>query len=332
MKKIAFISTGGTISMKADESGLAVPQAGGKELIDSLEDIKDEFIIDNFEFINIPSAHMSVANLIQLRTLVIDINDKGYDGIVITHGTDTMEETAYFLDLTTDLDIPIVLTGSQRNLSAISSDVALNIIDSIRVAADNTAGEMGVLIVFASEIIPARDATKTHRTRVDSFKALEFGPLGTVDNKRVLWFRKPMIKEFYGLGEIENIEVDIVTSYLGADSRNIRNSIRDKVSGIVLQSLGAGHIPEAMLEGIEEAIEASIPVVLTSRTLRGRFLIDTYGFKGSEKYLRNLGVIFGEDLTSQKIRIKLMVLLSLGYDYEKIKYEFEKNYYIPDRS
>lgn len=328
MKKIAFISTGGTISMQADKSGLAVPKAGGRELVDSLENIKDEFTIDNFEFINIPSAHMSVANLIQLRDLVIDINDKAYDGIVITHGTDTMEETAYFLDLTTDLNIPVVLTGSQRNLSAISSDVALNITDSIRVAADSAAREMGVLIVFASEIIPAREATKTHRTRVDTFKALEFGALGTVDNNRVLWFRKPMIRDYYGLGIIENIKVDIVTSFLGADSRNIRHSIDDKVNGIVLESLGAGHIPEAMLEGIEEAIGASIPVVLTSRTIKGRFLIDTYGFKGSEKYLRNIGVVFGEDLTSQKVRIKLMVLLSLGYDYEKIKYEFEKNYYI----
>lgn len=328
MKRIAFISTGGTIAMQTDEYGLAVPTAGGKELIDSLTEIKNEFIIEDFDFINIPSAHMSIDNLIQLRKLVIDVNDKGYDGIVITHGTDTMEETAYFLDLTTDLDIPIVLTGAQRNLSAVSSDVVLNMIDSIRVAADDTADKMGVLIVFSSEIIPAREATKTHRSRVDTFKALEFGPLGTVDNNRVLWFRKPVIKESYGLGELENIEVDIVTSYLGANSRNIRNSISDKVNGIVLQALGAGHIPEPMLDGIEEAVEASIPVVLTSRTLRGRFLIDTYGFKGSEKYLRNIGVIFGEDLTTQKIRIKLMVLLSLGYNYDKIKYEFEKNYYI----
>ena len=100
---------------------------------------------------------MTIEDLLGLRKLVIDVSKKGYDGIVITHGTDTMEETAYFLDLTTDLDIPIILTGSQRNLSAISSDVAINIIDSIRVAADEMAAKMGVLIVFASEIIPARE-------------------------------------------------------------------------------------------------------------------------------------------------------------------------------
>lgn len=328
MRKIAFISTGGTISMQSDESGLAVPKAGGKELIDSLKEIRNEFIVEDYEFINIPSAHMSIGNLIQLRKLVLDINDRGYDGIVITHGTDTMEETAYFLDLTTDLNIPVVLTGSQRNLSAVSSDVALNIMDSIRVAADNRASEMGVLIVFSSEVVPAREATKVHRTRVDTFKSMEFGPIGTIENNKVLWFRKPIIREYYGLGRIENIKVDVVMSYLGVDSRNIRNSIRDKVDGIVLQAMGAGHIPEPMLEGIKEAIKCPIPVVLTSRTLKGRFLTGTYGFKGSEKYLRNLGVVFGEDLTTQKIRIKLMVLLSLGYDYKKIKFEFEKNYYM----
>ena len=313
--------------MEANEFGLAIPKAGAKELIESLPNMGD-IRVDDIEFKNIPSAHMSIDNLVELRKLVMEVSSKDYDGIVITHGTDTMEETAYFLDLTVDLTIPVILTGSQRNLSAISPDVVLNISDSVRVAADNKAVEMGVLIVFASEIITAREATKTHRTRVDSFKSVEFGPIGTVDNNRVLWFRKPMIRETYGLGNIENIEVDIVSSYLGSDSRNMRNSIKDKVNGIILQSLGAGHIPEPMLDGIKEAIDSNIPVVLTSRTLKGRFLTDTYGFKGSERYIRDLGVIFGEDLTSQKVRIKLMVLLSLGYSYEKIKQEFEKNYYI----
>lgn len=327
MKKIALISTGGTIAMEVNEFGLATPKAGAKELIESLPNMGD-IKVDDIEFKNIPSAHMSIENLVELRKLVIEVSKKDYDGIVITHGTDTMEETAYFLDLTIDITIPVVLTGSQRNLSALSPDVVLNISDSVRVAADNKASEMGVLIVFASEILTGREATKTHRTRVDSFKSVEFGPIGTVDNDRVLWFRKPMIRETYGLGNIENIEVDIVSSYLGSDSRNMRNSIKDKVNGIILQALGAGHIPEPMLEGIQEAIDSGIPVVLTSRTLRGRFLTDTYGFKGSERYLRDMGVIFGEDLTSQKVRIKLMVLLSLGYSNEKIKYEFEKNYYI----
>ncbi len=328
MKKVALISTGGTIAMKKDKTGLAVPQAGGKELIDSLPDIRSEISVEDVEFKNIPSAHMNLKDLVDLRKLVMDVSNREYDGIVITHGTDTMEETAYFLDLTLDIDIPVVLTGSQRNLSAISSDVAVNIVDAVRVAADDKSAEMGVLIVFASEIVTAREAIKTHRSRVDTFKSIEFGPIGTVDNNRVIWFRKPLINEKYGLGDMNGLSVDIIPSYLGSDSRIIRNSINDNVDGIILQALGAGHIPEGMLDGISEAIDASIPVVLTSRPLKGRFFTDTYGFKGAEKYLRNLGVIFGEDLPSQKVRIKLLVLLSLGYDYERIKYEFEKNFYM----
>lgn len=329
MRKVAFISTGGTIAMSKGDNEGAVPTAGAKELLDLIDGIRDKIQIDEFEFINIPSAHMGFEELVKMKELIEEqILPKDYDGIVITHGTDTMEETAYFLDLTIDTDIPIIVTGSQRNLSAVSSDVARNLLDSLMVAADENAKNRGTMIVFSSEIITAREALKTHRTRLDTFKSIEFGPIGTVDNDRVLWFRDATISEVYGLGNIKDIDVNIIPAYLGADSRTFYNDIEDNISGIVLQSLGAGHIPEKMLPGIEKAIENNIPVVLTSRTLYGRFFTNTYGFKGSESYLRKIGVIFGEDLTSQKVRIKLFVLLSLGYSMEEIKREFEKNYYI----
>ncbi|GAJ02137.1 unnamed protein product, partial [marine sediment metagenome] len=131
----------------------------------------------------------------------------------------------------------------------------------------------------------------------------------------------------YEFDHFSKMKVDIIPSYLGANSRMLHNSVKDGVDGIVLQSLGAGHIPESMLDGIEGAISASIPVVLSSRTMKGRFLTDTYGFIGAEKYLRNIGVIFGEDLTSQKVRMKLLVLLSTERSFEEIRHEFEKNYY-----
>lgn len=328
MKRIAFISTGGTIAMEVNEEGFANPSIGAKGLLSSLEELKKEIIIEEIDFKNIPSAHMTFTDLMLLRKTILDVIKEGFDGVVITHGTDTMEETAYFLDLTVNNNIPIILTGSQRNFSDVSSDAVRNIIDAIRVAADDKAGEMGVLIVFSSEIVTAREAIKTHRARLDTFKSFEFGPIGTVDNKRVNWVKKPLILEQYGVGDIENIKVDIIPCSLGTDSRTIRNSINDKVNGIVLQCLGAGHVPEQMLDGVEEAIREGIPVVLTSRVLKGRFFTDTYGFRGSEKYLREIGVIFGEDLPSQKVRIKLMVLLSLGYKYQDLKYEFEKNHYL----
>ena len=330
MKKIALVSTGGTIAMKSNEAGLAVPTAGAKELIGLIgitKFIKNEIILEDIEFKNIPSAHMTLEDLVMLRDLVVKLSHSGYDGIVITHGTDTIEETAYFLDLTINLNVPVVLTGSQRNISALSSDMELNIVDSVLTATDKGALDKGVLIVFASEIITAREATKTHRTRTDTFKSMEFGPVGTVDNNRVIWTRKPLIRDTYEFDNFGKMEVDIIPSYLGANSRMFYNSLEDGVDGIVLQGLGAGHIPESMIDGIKKAISASIPVVLSSRTMKGRFLTNTYGFVGSEKYLRNIGVIFGEDLSSQKVRMKLLVLLSTKHSCEEIRYEFEKNYY-----
>ena len=327
MKKIALVSTGGTIAMQNDETGFAVPKTGAKELIGLIKSVKNGIILEGIEFKNIPSAHMTLEDLVLLRNLVIKLSHSGYDGIVITHGTDTMEETAYFLDLTIDLNVPVILTGSQRNISTLSSDIQLNIADSVLTAADKGALDKGVLIVFASEIITAREATKTHRTSVDTFKSMDFGPIGTIDNNRIIWVRKPLIRDVYKFVNFSKTEVDIIPSYLGANSRMLYNSIKDRVDGIVLQCLGAGHIPKTMIDGIEKAINASIPIVLSSRTMKGRFLTDTYGFIGSEKHLREIGVIFGEDLTSQKVRMKLLVLLSTEHSYEEIRYEFEKNYY-----
>lgn len=325
MKRIALISTGGTISMEVNQAGLATPTAGARELLNTISQMKDIQVIDK-EFKKIPSAHITIADLLKLKNL-IEVTQKDYDGIVITHGTDTMEETAYFLDMTLDMKVPVVLTGSQRNLSAISSDAQINILDAILVAADSRATEMGVLIAFGSEVVTAREATKVHRTKLETFKSLEFGPIATIDNRKVLWFRKPLIKDHYELGEISDKVVDIITCYLGADSRNFYNSINDNVNGIILQSLGAGHVPEPVLDGINEAIKYSIPVILTSRPYMGRFLVDTYGFKGAEKYLKDIGVIFGGDLSSQKARLKLMVLLSNGYNHQQLKEAFEKDFY-----
>ncbi len=326
MKKVAVISTGGTISMKSDIKGLAVPALGAKELIETLPEISKHIEVTDISFKNIPSAHITFEDLLELRSLIIGLKDKGFNGVVITHGTDTMEETAYFLDLTVNADISIVLTGAQRNPSSISSDVQLNLMDSILVAADDKTSEMGTVIVFSSEIIPAREATKFHRSRVDTFKSLEFGPVGTINNNKVLWFREPLIKDTYGIGKLLNA-VDIIPCYLGSDSRMIENSVDYGVDGIILQSLGGGHVPKAMLAGVKRAIDKGIPVVLTSRVPVGRLLAGTYGFEGAEIHLKSMGMIFGGDLTAIKARLKLYVLLSLGFDHDKIRYEFEKDFY-----
>lgn len=312
--------------MKADERGLASPSLTGEDLISYIPSLEDRVSIKTFSFRNIPSSYLTLDDLVELRAYIIGLREKGFDGVVITHGTDTMEETAYFLDITMPPGISIVLTGAQRNASLLSTDGPVNLMDAILVASNDRTKEMGAVIVFASDVVAAREATKYHRTRVDTFKSLEFGPLGAVNNDRVLWFRKPLVRDTYEMGDMRR-RVDIVTSYLGADSRPIHSSLENGVDGIVIEALGAGHLPPAMIDGIERAAGNGVPVVLTSRVPVGRLLTGTYGYRGGEKHLRSIGVIFGEDLTAWKARIKLLVLLSAALPLDKIRHEFEKRFY-----
>ena len=327
MKRILLISTGGTIAMKKDETGLAVPTADGEMLLEEIGLTDTEIQVETLDFKNLPSFHLSLKDLEELRKSVIQAESDGCDGVVITHGTDTMEETAYYLDLTLEKRIPVVVTGAQRNLSSVSSDVQLNLMDAFITAADDETVHQGVVIVFSSEIVTAREATKVHRTRNDTFKSPEFGPVGTIDNQRVNWWRRPFYQESYPGAQISGLRVDILSSWLGAGDELIQFCLEKKVDGMVIQGLGAGHLPISMLPGVQKAIESGIPVVLSSRAFMGRFLTDTYGVEGGEKHLRRMGVIFGEELTPHKARMKLLVLLASGYGYDQIRTAFEKRMY-----
>ncbi|MGI6704606.1 MAG: asparaginase [Clostridia bacterium] len=326
IKKIAVVTTGGTIAMKADHTGLAKPSLSGGDLVAAIPSLRDRVAIDVSAFTNVPSSYLTMDDLIGLKSYVEKLEGDGYAGVVITHGTDTMEETAYFLDLTVRSKAAVVLTGAQRNPSLISSDGPVNLMDAILTAADDGTPEMGTVIVFASEVSAAREATKFHRTRVDTFKSLEFGPLGVVNNDRVIWYRRPVERTVYSISSADK-RVDIINSYTGADSSMIYSSMEKGADGIIIEALGAGHVPPAMMEGIKKAVEKGVPVVLTSRVPLGRLLTGTYGFEGGERHLRSLGVIFGEDLSAWKARIKLIVLLAAGLTHEQIKYEFENRLY-----
>jgi L-asparaginase len=312
--------------MKANHTGLVNPVLDGKELMAAIPSLKDRAAVEVFSFRNVPSSYLTMDDLIQLNNFIGQLEDKGFSGVVITHGTDTMEETAYFIDITFRGDISVVLTGAQRNPSLISPDGPVNLSDAILTAADDRTHGMGVVIVFASEIIAAREATKFHRSRVDTFKSLEFGPLGVINNDRVIWYRMPVMAAKYAAVAADK-RVDIINSYIGADSSMIYSSMEKGAAGIVIEALGGGHVTPGMLDGIKKALETGLPVVLTSRVPMGRLLTDTYGYEGGEKHLRNLGVILGEDLSAWKARIKLIVLLSAGLSPDKIKHEFENRFY-----
>lgn len=329
MKRIAMISTGGTIAMQADASGLANSALGARKLLELANIDRTDINIVEMEYINIPSPYIQIEDLITLKELIEKaVTEEKVDGVVITHGTDTLQETAYFLDLTVNVSVPVVVTGAQRNSSLPMSDAAQNIVDSVLVASDDNAAGMGVVVVFGSEIIPAREVIKEHKTALTTFRAIDFGHIGHINNGRCVWARKPFIHEHFEIGEnLPSLRVPIITSYIGQDSAAIRYALADNVDGLIIEGFGAGHVPQNMIPGIQEAIEKNIPVVLTSRSRKGSLLTDTYGFIGSETYLRKMGVIFGENLTPDKLRLKLLLLLSTDCSHEQIKHAFEQNFY-----
>jgi L-asparaginase len=248
--------------------------------------------------------------------------DDGIAGAVITHGTDTLEETAYLLDLVLEEEKPVVLVGAMRNSSELSWDGPANLRSAVRVAIDPAARGLGVIVAMGDQLIAAAEVTKTHTEATDTFQSRDFGPLGLVDKDRVIVTRRPAEREHILTDRIEE-RVDVIKMYAGADGRFINFAIDDGARGLVIEALGRGNVTPAALPAIERAIKTGVPVVITSRCPRGRAL-DTYAYEGAGKQLRKMGAILGGMLTSASARIKLMLALGAGWSVERIRGAFEK--------
>ncbi|MFH1692894.1 MAG: asparaginase [Bacillota bacterium] len=318
-KTILIIFTGGTISMrKLDSSSKTDMTDNQSELLSNIaSELKDVELISH-QFSLKPSPSMTPNDMFILAQLTDSYLQKSeIDGVVITHGTDTLEESAYFLDLYLDTNKPVVFTGSMRSFSELGYDGLSNLVSSIRVAASFDAMKKGVLLVMNDEINAASEVTKTHTLALDTFKSMEFGPIGIVDEETVLFHHDTHPLQVFLKPEKFDKTVEIVKTYSGSSSLILNLLIEHGVQGIVLEALGRGNVPPMMIDGIQSAIQKGIPVVLTSRCPMGRVL-DTYGYIGGGHHLKKLGVIFAENLNSQKARIKLMFALNSFYSYEEI--------------
>ncbi|HHW56222.1 MAG TPA: asparaginase [Clostridia bacterium] len=324
MEKIVIIFTGGTISMKIDPKlKAAVPHLSGKDILETIPQIKDLTEIETIQFGNFPSPHLTAELLVNLRRKIENvIKNPQVKGIVITHGTDTLEETAYFLDLTINSQKPIILTGAMKNSSEIGYDGPSNLIASVITAFSENAKNRGVLVVFNNEIHSAREVIKTHTSSIDTFKSLETGPIGVVDNNKVYFYRKSEIREYIPVDHLEP-KVSLIKVAFGMDDKIIRFLADNGEKGIVIEGTGRGNVPPKLAEGIEYAISKEVIVVLVSRCPMGR--VDaSYGYKGGGKHLESLGVIFGGNLSGQKARVKLMAALAYSNNYNDIKKLFEE--------
>lgn len=322
-KKVLIIFTGGTISMKIDpELHAAIPALNSDEIMAMVSNIENVAEIESINFANIPSPHISTEHMMSIAHIVREnILREDITGVIITHGTDTLEETAYLLDLLIHSEKPIVVVGAMRNSSELGYDGSSNLSAAICTAISPKSKNKGVLVVMNNEVNAASEVTKTNTLSLDTFKSPEFGPLGIVDNDEVIFYRDITPSRSIATNTIEK-KVALIKTATDVGLDVVDFYIDSGYKGIVIEALGRGNIPPQLVPGIKRAIDNNIPVVMVSRCYTGRVLY-TYGYEGGGKHLKDLGVIFGGNLPGQKARIKLM--LSLGYtkDIERIREIFE---------
>lgn len=327
MAQIQVIFTGGTISMQHDPTiGAAVPALGGEQILAAVTHLGESIQARTYDFGQYPGPHITPALMWELAQRVKTfLDDPAIDGVVITHGTDTLEETAYFLDLVIQHEKPVVVTGSMRNASELGYDGPANLRDAILVAASPAARGMGVLVCLSEHVLAASEAMKTHTEEAGTFQSPNFGPLAIVDVGKVLFYRSPVRRiQIDSNGPVG--PVDAFKMYTGADDRLLRFAVESGARGVVIEALGRGNVPPPVVPGIDFALAKGLPVVITSRSIRGR-VVDAYGYEGAGKRLRNLGVIFADLLSAQKARILLMLALGAGYSGVQIKELFEAGRY-----
>ncbi|WML35149.1 asparaginase [Clostridium sp. OS1-26] len=327
MKRVAIVFNGGTISMKVDPRvQAAVPSLSGEEIVAMVTGIEKYAYIESYNFSNVPSPFVTPNDMMKLSKYVKDLLDReDIDGVVVTHGTDSLEETAYLLDLTIQNDKPVVVTGAMRSSSELGYDGPANLSASICTAISEEARGKGVLVCMNGELNSASEVTKANSMSLSAFKSPGFGPLGIVDNNQVIFYRDNLTRHHIDT-DIAETNVSLIKCVSGMDSRFIDFCIDQEDKGIVIEGMGRGNIPPKMVDGIKRALNKGIMVVLVSRCFEGRVL-DTYGYTGGGKELRNLGVIFGDNLPGQKARIKLMLALGMTSNKKEIKEIFEKGLY-----
>lgn len=316
LPKIALLATGGTIAGRGADPTKSTDyrpgMVGVEELLGAIPQLAEMAEIHAEQFCNIASSALSTADLLRLtERLNYLLGEGGMQAAVITHGTDVMEETAYFLNLTVKSAKPVIITGSMRPSTAISADGPMNIIEAVRVAIHPDSYDKGVLVVLNDEIHAARDVTKGNAQRLHTFVSRELGPLGIITGDHIDYYRLPLRKHthqtaFVVEGMTDLPRVDLVTTHLGNDSVAIDAYIAAGAKGIVVAAAGGGATTPAMREGFQRAIDAGLIIVIATRT-------------GSGMVSGRSGATIGAgNLNPYKARILLSLALAHTQDPEQI--------------
>lgn len=270
-------------------------------------------------FRNLPGASLSFDDLCQLIAAVHDELDSGVDGVVITQGTDTIEETAYFLDLTLARKAPLVVTGAMRNPTMAGADGPANLLAAIQTAAAEHLTDVGCVVVMADEIHAAKHVYKMHSSSPGAFASPNTGPIGRVVEGNPRLIARPVTAPTYP-APARGVRIGLITACLGDDAELLRR-VGGGFDGLVIAGFGVGHVPAAFVDPLAD-LASRIPVVLASRTLAGPILRNTYGFHGSERDLQDRGLINSGYLGPYKARILLHVLVAAGAEHDEIETAF----------
>ena len=315
-----MLAAGGTIAMTG--SGGATPDLDGEALIAALPGLAEHEGLEARTVVNVPSAHLTLDEQLQICREARDAARRGI-GVVVTHGTDTLEETAMLCDVLHDAEAPIVFTGAIRPASAPGADGPANLGDAVMVASSEGAAGMGVLVCFGGEIHHARCVRKTDTTSLVAFSSPQTGPLGRVtEDHATIWSRLPRNPPL----DPPHLDrrVLIVPTTAGDDGSLARAALATEPDGVVIGTLGAGHLAPPLLDMWAEASE-QMPVIAYCRSERGVILNATYGYRGSERDLRDSAIIPAGFLSPQAARMKLLACLAAGLTIDEIRWLFRQD-------
>jgi L-asparaginase len=304
------LSTGGTIASTSGDEG-ATPTKEGTELIDAVPELGDYGTIDVEEIAQVPSFEMDRETLETIGHRVEELDaDDDIDAVIITHGTDTMEETAYYLDTALQPETPVLLTGAQRRPDEVSPDGQSNLLTSFLAAEafDDHTGR-GVFIAFNEEIHAARSATKVHTSKLETFTSVDVGPVATMTHDGIAMHRTPRSEtEHIPTSSMDGV-VYTIASGIGVTGDLAHAALEHGVDGFVINGTGLGNVTKDLGNTIQECVQAGVPVVVASRCLEGQ-TSPVYGSVGGGEKLREYGALFAGDLSAQKARIRLLLALN----------------------
>ena len=324
LPKVAVFSLGGTISSTSAGGPGVVPTLTGESLVEDVPQIAEVADVSAASFRQVASSELTVDDLAELAAEIEGRMAGGAVGVVVTQGTDTIEESAFVLDLLVDRDEPVVVTGAMRNPTLPGADGPANLLASVQVAASDVARGLGTVVVLNDEIHAARFVRKTHTQSPATFESPLAGPLGFVSEGTPRVALRPANRHHVSLpADSRDRPVALLTGTLGDDGRLVGEVERLGYAGLVIEAMGGGHLPSVMVEPLAE-LASRMPVVLASRTGGGEVLRRTYGFPGSETDLLSRGLINAGTLDGRKARLLLSLLLRSGASEVEISATFDR--------